>query len=766
MANLNFKWGNHANLPAQLSADQVGSLFFTKDEGALYLGVEANKAPRRIQGVVQYYATLAAFKANVLPPYSEDVIYYIASENALVKWHGEKVSADGTIKEEGKFTILNVTASEFEAKVSDLASDISTNAGNIGTNTTNIAGLRTDLGNSNDTADKETAFGRIADLEAAVEALEELTGTGSGDNSLSARIGTLETWKTTASGQITTLEGDVSTLQGDVSTAKTDITNLRTATETNATNIGANATAITNLQNTDNGILTRLGAAETDIDNAEKNIGQNAADIADLQGTVGGHTTSIGNLTSSLNEASGKITALETLTGTHTTNIGKNADDIAALALRVGANEASIEELDGDLTDVSAVASGAAAALGTKDDTADKDTAFGKIAALAAEDVLIKDAATKLTARVKANEDKLIEHNTAIGNLQSFQESATGDISNLQSEIAKKADSSTVTTLSGRVDTIVSENATRDQNITNNANGISAINDKIGGEFSATNTVAKAIADVAGDVAENQGKIGTNTEDIADLKELTAGHSEAIEGIGVEISGIKEADATRDGKISALEIWKTTAAQKIEDLEGDVSAAQADATSALNKFADYYTKTEADGKHTDLKNSLETKLANEINAANSLTYIKGIGSDSEWNAVKVADTAIGHTYVVTESNIYLDINGTSTVCNAGDLLIATAATGKTETNGVLAAADTVWVHVKSGYQEELQSQLRVVDGDADATKKASIQLTSYPAAQAGNYGDKGIVNIVADSNNLEVTVNNQDVKIAMVWDTF
>lgn len=85
MANLNFKWGVHSKLPKSVDAADIGTLFFTKDERSLYLGAEAGKAPKRIQGVVQYYADLTAFKSDVLPPYSSDVIYYIASENALVR---------------------------------------------------------------------------------------------------------------------------------------------------------------------------------------------------------------------------------------------------------------------------------------------------------------------------------------------------------------------------------------------------------------------------------------------------------------------------------------------------------------------------------------------------------------------------------------------------------------------------------------------------------------------------------------------------------
>jgi hypothetical protein len=189
MANLNFKWGSHSNL-SKLTTSEVGTLYFTKDEGGLYLGVEANKKPQRIQGIVQYYANLNAFKADVLPPYSADVIYYIASENALVKWSGDKVAADGTVKS-GEFVVLNVTAAEFTSTVTTLNQDIATNAGNI-------SSLSGKLGETTAAAGTITAFGRIKTLEEAVDALEAFTGIGgTTGSSLTDRVAALETWQGT-----------------------------------------------------------------------------------------------------------------------------------------------------------------------------------------------------------------------------------------------------------------------------------------------------------------------------------------------------------------------------------------------------------------------------------------------------------------------------------------------------------------------------------------------------------------------------------------
>jgi hypothetical protein len=48
MANLKLKWGNFSKLPTSIAQDDIGSLFVTKDEGSLYLGITAGEAPKRI----------------------------------------------------------------------------------------------------------------------------------------------------------------------------------------------------------------------------------------------------------------------------------------------------------------------------------------------------------------------------------------------------------------------------------------------------------------------------------------------------------------------------------------------------------------------------------------------------------------------------------------------------------------------------------------------------------------------------------------------
>ncbi len=760
MANLNFKWGVHSKLPKTLDAADVGALFFTKDEQSLYLGVEAGKAPKRIQGTVHYYADLTAFKSDVLPPYSSDVIYYIASENALVKWNGAKMG-DG---EEGRFVVLNVTAAEFDAKVAELATDISDNKTNIANNATNIEGLRTDLGEADN---KGAAFSRIASLENAVAALEELTGTGSGDNSLSARIGVLENWmNNTAKGEISELQGDMSQAKSDISELQGDVSGLESAVEGHGTRLGTAEGKITALENADTQMATRVGNAETAIGENTVAIGTNASDISDLKTTTGGHTTAINGLTDRVGVAEGKVTDLESLTGEHTTKIGAAEGKITALETRAGNIEAAATELAGEVSDVKSTANGTAALVGTSGDDSTKTTAFGRIKKLEEADVVINEAASALRDRVKNVEDAIGSDAAAgtikyrLATVETDLGTAKTDISDLKTTVATKAEAADLNTLAGRVTDVETKNGTQDTAIQQNASDIIAINNKIG---TVTGTVADAIATVAGDLSNTKSTVSQHSTDISDLKTLTGSHTTDINTLNGEISNIKTKDGEQDGKISAAE-------GKISALEGAMSTAQGEiselktATGAnAEKFDDYYTKTEADNLHT----ALSSKIDSEINAANALKYKGGVANDTAWDAIKNVNTEIGATYIVTNSNIFLDINGTEVDCYAGDLLIATAKQGQTENaEGVLAGADVEWVHVKAGYQQELESELRVIDGDTDANKKATVQLTSYPAKKAQNYGDLGAISVVANSENLEVVVEGSNINIGLVWGSF
>ena len=114
MANLNFKKGLYENLPLSKVA---GTVYITTDERAMYVDVSDTERIR-IQGTVLYYDSLTQFTNEVKPPYSSDLIYFIANENALVRWDPNKKNADG--ETEAGWIQLNATVDNLNTVISKL----------------------------------------------------------------------------------------------------------------------------------------------------------------------------------------------------------------------------------------------------------------------------------------------------------------------------------------------------------------------------------------------------------------------------------------------------------------------------------------------------------------------------------------------------------------------------------------------------------------------------------------------------------------------
>ena len=784
MSNLNFKWGNHSGLPKSLTAQDVGALFFTKDEGALYLGIESGKAPRRIQGTVQYYADLSQFKSDVLPPYSADVIYYIASENALVKWSGEKIAADGN-KTSGEFVVLNVTASEFTTKVTQLSGEIAANASDITT-------LNTQVG----TNEKEntTAFGRIKSLEEAVDALEELTGTG-GSGSLADRIGALETWQGTintwktatdktivdhtreiganasaisdnasaiegVAGRVTTAEGKITTVESDISTAKTEISGLKTKMGTVEGTIANHTQTLT----THGSDITSLQSALTTLDETtlpglDGRITDNATDIARLVERVDDHDDNIDGLTT-------RMTTVEGVAGGAKTTADKNKEDISGLT-------STTNNLRTD--------------LGNKGDGASATgSAFARIAQVKSELSTLNTTVTGangLNTKVATLEGEMDTAQSDISGLKSTTEQHTSDIGKNASAIAANTTAIGGKAAQSDLDALAKRVTTAEGSIKTNAAGITGINDKIG-----TSDDDKTKATVYGAIAKVVSDLGVETG----ARETLAGRVSTVEGLVGNANSEANASGNAYARIKNLQSRMETVETKNGTQDTAIANAQADATAAgqqanqnksdiaglTSKFNDYYTESEIDAKigtkpsHIDattiygaideVYGDLNKELVDHIKAANALTYKGGVTADS-WKNIKDAAAEVGFVYVVTETAGQFDVNDTTKTCHAGDMFIATG----TEVDGVL--SDPTWVHVASGYQKEMQGKLALADVDGDSKAKVEVSLTSLNGA--GTHGDLGQFTIESGSKNLEITTISADdvvtgMKVQMVWDTF
>ena len=266
--------------------------------------------------------------------------------------------------------------------IGEVNDDLQTLSNNFGTlnstvtDTTNglvkqVTDLRTDLGNKTDGEEADSAFGKIAklreDLDALdgevdtlsgnhntlkdrvdtinttlgeaqsaisgnaedIKALQDAIGDGTGTESLTSRLNTVETWKEQVSGVVGDANGglvkDVADLKGNVGTLQAKDTEL-------AGDIQENTTAI-------EGVADRVSDLEDVVGDADGGL---VKDVADLQ--------------TADTQINGKIDGLTTRMTTAEGTIKEHTTSITELQADVQANTQSIAKLNGLETEEGSVA--------------------------------------------------------------------------------------------------------------------------------------------------------------------------------------------------------------------------------------------------------------------------------------------------------------------------------------------------------------------------------------------------------------------------
>lgn len=132
----------------------------------------------------------------------------------------------------------------------------------------------------------------------------------------------------------------------------------------------------------------------------------------------------------------------------------------------------------------------------------------------------------------------------------------------------------------------------------------------------------------------------------------------------------------------------------------------------LGYFVDgsYYGIGSDDTKQVDLPVYSKDQVDALINKLDGMTYRGTIGTsgttftmDASYNVLKggtAADIHIGDMFLVQGGNLTY---ATGKTAGIGDLLIATAKDGKSETNGVLAIGDVEWTYVPSGDDAQIDT---------------------------------------------------------------
>ncbi len=355
-----------------------GALYFTEDEGGLYLG-KADKTVVRIQGTVHQYDTLKDFAEGTQPPYSKDIVYFIADKDALVRWNGSA------------WVQLNTPA----ATSAQMAADIAQNK-------LDIEGLGDDLSTLSGTvSDNKAAIeGTVAGIDERLIAAEGAIGTLQGEIVLKATQADLEA-----------LQGIVSE-QGD---AIADITANYVTNETFDTTVEGINEDIKEINDalglgdsTTGTIASRLEALESDNTTNKENIATNAENIQGLQDSLSDTNDALGALTERVTTAEGEIDTLQQ-------DLDKAEEDLGKVTERVGTAEGEIDTLQGDMSQA-------------KTDIEGLKDAVSDLEANSATKEELENLNTTLTGEIDGLKTKTDNTNTALGTLTERVGTAEGTI--------------------------------------------------------------------------------------------------------------------------------------------------------------------------------------------------------------------------------------------------------------------------------------------------------------------------------------------------
>jgi hypothetical protein len=183
-------FGENKRSGSQITNFADGTIYFVTDQNAMYIDsvVDGVNQRLRVEGAVKYFNSLAEFTAKVAPPYSPDVVYFLANEDAFVRWKPDASVANG-----GTWVVLNATAdtvNKISQDVAGLTSALNETASSINNTINALEAKLQSLISENK--------GSIGDLE------EELSKTNSA-------LSTLQNNHNTLSGEVTSLTGVVNT---------------------------------------------------------------------------------------------------------------------------------------------------------------------------------------------------------------------------------------------------------------------------------------------------------------------------------------------------------------------------------------------------------------------------------------------------------------------------------------------------------------------------------------------------------------------------
>ena len=681
MASLLFKKGLYDDFKDKVltgNAAVEGTLYLTEDEGGLYLG-KSDGSVVRIQGTLHQYANLTDFAADVTPPYSTDVVYFIADKDALVRYNGTKwiqLNTPASVADKLAADIgTNLT------KIESLQTAVATNTTNIGNNATAITDLRVDAeaGISGLDTRLTKAEADIAE-KATIADLDALEATVEGQGSAIADINTALAKKAeqadleALAGRVDTAEGEIDTLQSDLARVEGEV-----ATKANQSDLSALTNTVNGQGSAISSLDTRLTAAEGTIGDLQEELNSVNADLS-----TKASTEALNNLSNTVADKA-------------------NQSDLNNLSNTVQGHTGAIENLTSGKVDKN----------GT--DRLITEAEYTKLAGIeqGATRTIVDDA-------LDANSVNPVQNKVI-----------TSQLNNIGNTLQR---------LDGAVEDIVNNYAT-DEEVANSVDGlqkqINDINNTLGGANGSSVSQRLTALEEFKDSAEtsiqgHETRIGALEDGLVTANEEIVDVKDRLDTAENEINDLQEKDKALDEEIAGVKGRLDTAEGKIETLES-ASVKHGSAIEAIqNALPDLATDAELAATET----RLNTTINNRILAANAMTYEGPVASQAELDAL--TEVNVGDTYVVTEAfGNY----------KPGDLLIAQ---GDEDDDGIIMSV--TWDHVPTGYSEVFDPEL--------VLENNTIVLKDYAGSNLGGV----VINSVSD--NVKITSNDSTINISLEWGEF
>ena len=729
MANelLKFRRGTYAQINAAERAN--GTIYVATDEKALYVDTATERI--RIGDFIRVDSV-----EEITPPYSTSSLYYVEADNALLKYDGSAwKQVNGTDDIKSSLAALTDRVATNESNISGLQGKMTTAEGKI-------TALENTVGKAAEGENAATGLVKdVADLKAAIGMGEdgEADGIGATVSQLVTDLDTLEAevHGTDGNGGMKATLADHTSRIG---TAETDIDNLEKALADHETKAGQTYATKTELANVKSALQAEIDAdvaaeasrADTEEKRLAGLIAENKA-IAEAALTKkafntfkNDNTTAINNAkTDAVSEANeytdGKITAEEQRAD------GKYATKTALEAINntVSGHTSAIELISNTLNDKADKAT----VESTYVKKADADAKLAKIDTTKTVSEAIVDAVGAEESRAKGEEQR-------IEGIASEAKSKANDAYDLASEKTTTTEVQAQIEAYGyatttQVDTAKNEAIAAAKTAGDGAYAAKSIETTVATHTSELNTLMGE-ASTAGSVAEAK-KAGDDA--LALIGDANSGLTQTVNAHENYITNILKGADTVAGSVAEAKKAGTDAMTKATSNAGDISDLKSKVSTLETNSA---TKTEL----SNVQTALEQKIANDINAANAMDYKGGVASED--NLDEKTNVKSGDTYVATGAFEFTD----GRIVLPGDLIIASG----TEVNGVI--ADPTWEIVHTGYDASLEQELKTVDG--------KIQLTS-----AVSDANNGQISFVAEAgSSAKVSVANNTVTIGMMWDDF